>query len=93
MELTATEDTMTDAITTMTERLPPYNFSVSRLVSTDQVLPLIQRLISHISSRLGSNDVNLRSIAVRYQNDVSEALVSTLAALARDRITFADLLI
>ena len=87
MELTTTEDTMTDA---MTERLPPYNFSVSRLVSTDQVLPLIQRLISHISSRLGSNDVNLRSFVVEYRNDMSEALVSSLAMLARDRITFAD---
>ena len=86
-EYTMTEYTMTDA---MTERLPPYNFSVSGLVSTDHVLPLIQGLISHISSCIGSDDVDLKSIVVRHPNDVPEALVSSLAVLARDRITFAD---
>lgn len=79
--------TMTDA---MTESHPPYNLLVSGLVSTDTPWPLMQTLLFQIMSDLGSNDVELRSLGVRRRDDESEALVSSLALLARDRSAFAN---
>ena len=78
---------MTDAIT---ESLPPHNLLVSGLVSTDKPWPLMETLISQIMRDLGSRDVELKSLGVRRRDDESEALVSSLALLARDRTAFAD---